>query len=72
MNIYNSSNSSTDIKKAEINKELSKVCSERDALEKERSQLGIFSGKQKKELAAEIEKLDEEIARLEKQEKELK
>lgn len=59
-------------KKAEINKELSKVCSERDALEKERSQLGIFSGKRKKELAAEIEKLDEEIARLEKQEKELK
>jgi len=59
-------------KRAEINKELSKVCSERDKLEKERSQLGIFSGKRKKELAAEIEKLDEEIARLEKQEKELK
>lgn len=59
-------------KRKELNGELSVLYKAKGNLQKELSQLGIFSGKRKKEIAAEIQSLNEKIMEIGKKKEQLK
>ena len=51
--------------KIRILQELDRLHTKRKELEKERAELGIFAGKRKKEIAADIQQLNEKLGKLE-------